>query len=218
MRRSVLSYRREDLGRGPGLCMVALHGGGATCAQLLPFCRSLTGVASVFAPEGPVPSEGRLGTLGPARDWFVEDERGAIEPSGFADSLHQVEQFIFDTIDDIRRPDVSQPGLYVLGLGQGGVMALTICAYWPELFKGIVSIEGRVPEIPGWDLPQSDLKQLRVLLVRDTQVGSAASGDAAKKSASRLASLGARVTMKDQAGASKLDESLGKQVSEWLAE
>src|SRR5512135_2841233 len=156
MRRSVLSYRREDVPGKTGVQMVALHSGSATCAQLIPFCSGLDGVATVFAPEGPIPSEGRFGTMGAGRDWFVEDEHGSIEPLGFADSLHQVEQFVFDTLDDVRAAGGEESRLWLLGLGQGAVMALTISTYWPELFAAVMSIDGHLPEIEGWEPPQTD--------------------------------------------------------------
>ncbi len=191
--------------------MVALHGGSATCAQLMPFCRSLDGVATVFAPEGPIPAEGRFGTMGAARDWFVQDEQGAIEPVGFADSLHQVEQFVFDTLDDVRAAGVTEPKLWLLGLGQGGVMALTISTYWPELFAGVVSIDGHLPEIEGWEPPQTDLNRLPVLLI-----GSGASGEGpGGRTASRLAALHAGVTRRESAGSGMPDASLIPLINEW---
>ncbi len=161
------------MGSSEGFNIIALHGSGATCAQLLPLCRELNGVTGIFVPEAPLPSAGRFGTLGPARDWYVETEEGTIEPVGFAESLQQVEQFVFDTVDDTGADAKTNPGLWLLGLGQGGVFSLTLSMFWPELFKGVISINGLLPEIPGWEPPHSEVKGLPVLLIRDPEDGDA---------------------------------------------
>jgi predicted esterase len=215
MRRSVLSYRREDAGTEAGLQVVALHGASATCSQLLPLCRSLPGISAIFVPEGPLPSSGRFGTLGAERDWFVEQGVGSIEPLGFADSLHQVEQFVLDTIDDVRSKGAEEPSLCLLGLGQGGVMALTLSIIWPELLRGVVAIQGNLPEIPGWDPPRREMRGLPVLLVGDTHMSDQPEGPVTR-SATRLATLGAHVVLEDVPGAGRLTSRLGTAISRWL--
>jgi predicted esterase len=215
MRRSVLSYRQENAGNNAGFYVVALHGAGATCAQLIPLCRSLTGVAGIFAPEGPLPSSGRFGTLGAEREWYVEQEERAIEPLGFADSLRQVEQFVLDSVDDLPGHEGSQPGLYMIGLGQGGVLALTLSIIWPELLKGVVSIQGYLPEIPGWQPPQREMKELPVLLVRDAEAIGPLAG-MISRSASRLACLGANVTTEDCPAARLLTPQLSASILGWI--
>lgn len=153
--------------------------------------------------------------MGTGRDWFVQDDHGAIEPLGFADSLHQVEQFVFDTLDDVRAAGGSQPKLLLLGLGQGAVMALTISTYWPELFARVMSIEGHLPEIRGWEPPQTDLNGLPVLL---TGSGSGSSDDSpTARTAARLSALHACVTTKERAVSGPLDPSLALLINEWGA-
>jgi predicted esterase len=203
------------MGSGEGLNIIALHGGGATCTQLLPLCRELNGVTGIFVPEGPLPSAGRFGTLGPARDWYVETEEGTIEPLGFAESLQQVEQFVFDTVDDTGTDANTNSGLWLLGLGQGGVFSLTLSMFWPELFKGVISVHGLLPEIPGWEPPHSEMKGLPILLIRDPEDRDSPE-DGISASSSRLTSLGAAVTVLDVSGARLLTPGLTQSISAWL--
>ena len=215
MKRSVLSYRQESAQAGAAVHFIALHGSDATCAQLIPLCRSLSASAGISAPEGPVPAPARFGTLGTERNWYMEHEDGSIEPAGFVDSLHQVEQFVMDTLDelDIRGPN--RPDIYLVGLGQGGALALTLSLFWPETFRGVVAVQGYVPEIQGLATPRREMNELPVLLVRDPKEDQQ---EAAKieGSASRLRSLGAPVTLQDIAGASALPPAVRESISSWM--
>ena len=215
MRRSVLSYRQESAQAGAAIHFIALHGRDATCAQLLPLCRGLSDSAGISAPEGPVPAPARFGTLGTERNWYMEHEDGTIEPTGFVDSLHQVEQFVMDTLDDLDSQGRNRPDIYLVGLGQGGALALTLSLFWPETFRGVVAVQGYLPEIQGLAAPHREMNELPVLLVRGPKEDQH-EGAKINSSASRLRSLGAPVTLQDIAGASALPLAVRESISSWM--
>jgi pimeloyl-ACP methyl ester carboxylesterase len=63
------------------------------------------------------------------------------ELTTFGDSLYHLETLLIDLVS-ARGNDAC----FLVGRGEGGVMALTIATIWPELLSGVISIDGPLPE------------------------------------------------------------------------
>lgn len=97
--------------------------------------------------------------------WFVgPDDRPA--PLFFGDALAEIERFLWDEVDRQDRPDAELP--FLLGVGQGAIVALATAAAVPDLLSGVIAIDGTFPIVPGWQPPLAPLDGLPVLLVSST--------------------------------------------------
>ncbi len=63
------------------------------------------------------------------------------ELTTFGDGLHHLETLLVDLSFG-----AGKARSFVVGKGEGGVMALTLAAIWPELLSGVVSIDGPLPQ------------------------------------------------------------------------
>lgn len=216
MRRSVLVYRKENAGKGiANLTVITLHGYGATSDQLLPLAQKLGNEVCILAPEGPQPVVPHLGTVTEGQLWFTTQGAGSPEPTLFGDSLYQVEQFLLDVVEEQNHWENADSPIYLLGFDQGGVLALSLACIWPELLGGVIAIQGYLPEIPGWTLPDMKANGLPALLVHDPEDNEFPE-ELVLKSKAQLNARGARVTLKYVAGARRLPLSLSKLISGWL--
>lgn len=94
--------------------------------------------------------------------WFIGDsERPA--PYSFGVGLSELELFLLDTLD--RRAPGNDALPYLLGLGQGGVMALSSATVQPDRLSGVIAIDAIFPSVPGWTPPLAPLDGLPVLLI-----------------------------------------------------
>lgn len=94
--------------------------------------------------------------------WFLGPQE-APSPIFFGDSLSEIERFLWDEID---RSDAETPQLpYLLGIGQGGIMAIATALAVPELISGVIAIDTLLPKVPGWNPPLAPMNQLPVLLI-----------------------------------------------------
>ncbi|WP_066557197.1 alpha/beta hydrolase-fold protein [Croceicoccus bisphenolivorans] len=82
-----------------------------------------------------------------------------VEPVGFGDALIQLEALTLDEVS-------AQPagGCVLVGVGQGGSMALVLAAIWPELFSAVIAIGAMWPKVPGWQPPDLAMPRTPVLL------------------------------------------------------
>lgn len=98
--------------------------------------------------------------------WFL----GPIErpsPIFFGDSLSEIERFLWDEVDRSGQESPQLP--YLVGIGQGGIMALATALAVPELISGVIAINTFLPVVPGWDPPLAPLNHLPVLLVNPAE-------------------------------------------------
>ena len=94
--------------------------------------------------------------------WFLGPQE-APSPIFFGDSLSEIERFLWDEID---RSNTDSPTLpYLLGIGQGGIMAIATALAVPELVSGVIAIDAFLPKVPGWNPPLAPMNQLPVLLI-----------------------------------------------------
>lgn len=99
--------------------------------------------------------------------WFL----GPMErpsPIFFGDSLSEIERFLWDEIDRSAQEAPELP--YLLGVGQGGIMALATALAVPELVSGVVAINTFLPKVPGWSPPLAPMNNLPVLLVNPVEI------------------------------------------------
>lgn len=105
--------------------------------------------------------------------WFIgPDDRPS--PIFFGDALAEIERFLWDEVD--RQPAAAEAELpFLVGVGQGGIMALAAAAAVPDLLSGVVAIDAFLPVVPGWEPPLVPLADLPMLLLE--REGSVAPGD-----------------------------------------
>lgn len=94
--------------------------------------------------------------------WFLGPDE-VPSPIFFGDSLAEIERFLWDEIDPAT---TAQPALpWIVGVGQGGIMALATALAVPELISGVIAVNAFLPKVGGWDPPLAPLNQLPILLV-----------------------------------------------------
>lgn len=94
--------------------------------------------------------------------WYL-GPTDAPSPIFFGDSLSEIERFLWDEVD---RSGSDTPELpFLLGIGQGGTMALATALAVPELISGVIAIDAYLPVVGGWDPPLAPMNNLPVLLI-----------------------------------------------------
>ncbi len=100
--------------------------------------------------------------------WFLGPNT-APSPSFFGDSLQEIERFLWDTID---RSGETKPELpYLVGIGQGGIMAIAAALAVPDLLSGVIAIDAFMPVVGGWDPPLAPVNNLPILLINPVETG-----------------------------------------------
>lgn len=100
--------------------------------------------------------------------WFLGPQE-APSPIFFGDSLQEIERFLWDTID---RSGEAQPELpYLVGIGQGGIMALAAALAVPDLISGVIAIDAFLPIVGGWDPPLAPVNNLPIMLINPAETG-----------------------------------------------
>lgn len=98
--------------------------------------------------------------------WFLGPQE-APSPIFFGDSLSEIERFLWDEVD---RSSAESPALpYLLGIGQGGIMAIAAALAVPELVSGVIAIDTFMPKVPGWNPPLAPLNKLPIHLINPRQ-------------------------------------------------
>ena len=96
--------------------------------------------------------------------WFV-GPMDRPSPLFFGDALAEIERFLWDEIDRQGSDRIELP--FLLGVGQGAIMALATAAAVPDLLSGVIAVDGRLPIVPGWTPPLAPLDGLPVLVLED---------------------------------------------------
>lgn len=212
MPRSMLVYQ-EVPETGPGTTLIGVHGSGGDLDQLVPLAREL-GDVRLIAPQAPRPvtpaTQGYSASSG-GFIWFFIQQVGNPEPATFGEGLWLVEQFVFDVRD---RQAHGQP-TFLLGVGQGAVLSVTLAGVLPEALAGVVAICGYLPDIPGWSLPVDDLQGLPVLLVHDP-TDAELPLSLVEKTRDELARRGASVELQAVAGAAQIPALAANAIKPWL--
>jgi predicted esterase len=166
MTRSTLIYR-DDEGdsREPIGTIIGLHGRGGDLGQFACLCRDLGSSFRLVTPQAArALTNTMLGALETdGFTWYLGEEVGRPEPATFGESLWQCEQFILG-VEDRQR---AQLPIFLVGYGQGAVLALALAGVVPESLAGVVAISGYYPYIRGWSLPVQELQRLPILLIND---------------------------------------------------
>lgn len=94
--------------------------------------------------------------------WFVGPQSSP-SPLFFGDALAEIERFLWDEIDRQAPGEAELP--FLLGVGQGAIMAIAAAAAVPDLLSGVIAVDGFLPVVPGWEPPLAPLDGLPVLLL-----------------------------------------------------
>jgi predicted esterase len=94
--------------------------------------------------------------------WYLGPE---LQPSPifFGENLAEIERFLWDEIDRQQTTEAELP--FLVGVGQGGIMALAAAAAVPDLLSGVIAIEACLPIVGGWTPPLAPLDGLPLLIV-----------------------------------------------------
>jgi predicted esterase len=94
--------------------------------------------------------------------WFIGPQDQP-SPVYFGDALAEIERFLWDEIDRQKNGPAELP--FLVGVGQGGIMALAAAAAVPDLLSGVIAIDAFLPIVPGWEPPLTPLAGLPLLLI-----------------------------------------------------
>lgn len=137
--------------------LIGLHGADASHRQIVPLLRVLADGRRIVAPRS---ARWSGFTEGGCFSWFLSLQPPQIEPMGFGDALAQLESLAREYADlDHSRSTV------LVGFDQGATMALALAALWPDLFAGVIAIDGGWPQVPGWRIPLRDMAEMPVLSI-----------------------------------------------------
>jgi pimeloyl-ACP methyl ester carboxylesterase len=94
--------------------------------------------------------------------WFIGPAH-APSPLFFGDALAEIERFLWDEIDRQGGEGAELP--FLIGVGQGAIMAIAAAAAVPDLLSGVIAIDGFLPIVPGWEPPLAPLDDLPIQLI-----------------------------------------------------
>jgi pimeloyl-ACP methyl ester carboxylesterase len=137
--------------------LIGLHDDQSTHLEILPLLRAIADGRRIIAPRS---ARWSGYDRGGRYTWFSSISPPLVEPVGFGDTLIQLESLVLDHQDT-----ATARGMTVLGLGQGGAMALTLAALWPELIRAVIAIDAVWPQAPGWRPPTRDMSSVETLLI-----------------------------------------------------
>lgn len=191
--------------------IVALHGDRGELDDLLPLARSLGPGQRIVAPEAARGVYAGLHIV--SRTWFG-GTRQRPEPASFGDSLAQLERFMYDV--RARQGTDRQPPPWLLGYDQGAVLALSIGIIAPDLISGVMAICGGLPTFSDPKLLDPVASDLPILLIGDGSNRPSAE-TRIDSTATRLAQLGNRVTVRWVEDVAQLGESVTNELRLWWA-
>lgn len=178
---SQLLFRKQELDPAGKLVAIGLHDKFGTMNDPLPLA-SVPGVRTIYSLQAARPVGAGIAFGGsPGFMWYLAERPEQPEPSTFGDSLIQLEDFLI-------RVSGRYGPLLLFGLGQGGVMALTLAQVWPERLAGVAVLDAGLAQL-SWSPAPRPLAGLPILL--------AASQKTSRIEASRdvLVELGARAEL-----------------------
>jgi predicted esterase len=209
-----LAYREFNPHRGRCRAIViAIHGEGEDLKQLATFCTNLDLPMKVLCPQAPRavnPRSVNANNEG-GYSWFFAHDIGRPEPATFGDCLWQFEQFIFDVLEHHGR---ATP-IFVVGIDQGALLALTLGSMIPQYLGGAVAINGILPEMRNCSVFSHDMLRMPVLIVRDP-LGPPELRERINRSASDLTFRNASVVIEEIKGLSQDISTASLPLSTWL--
>lgn len=188
MPHSILGYRTVPADSESAGTIITLHGNNQSSDAMLPLAKEVANGRRIEAPEaarGIYQFRTRTKST-----WYGGYDIHQPEPTSFADSLAQIERFIYDAMD---RSGHGAPRPWLIGYEQGAVLASTMAMIAPDLLSGVIALGGGLPELHTDLLPDPLQGEIPIQLIADSN------DDAVKSrieaSATRLTELGNRVTV-----------------------
>jgi predicted esterase len=216
LNQSLLLYEahRPSEGAAATALVLGLHDRGGDARQVLPLLAAISGLIAVEAPQAlrPIVTDTRGYVLdGQGYHWYFGSDASRPEPATFGESLWSLEAFLADLRE--RHPG-RKP--VVLGVGQGGVLAVSLALMVPDLIGAVVAVEGGFPVIRGWDPPERRADGLPVVMVHDSEAGASA-GDAFAEAVNRLQQIGYKTEIWNIPGVRTNLLLLAEKLTPWLA-
>jgi phospholipase/carboxylesterase len=160
---SVLSHRRvEPETNDHNRTLILLHDRDGGQDDLIPLGRSLGPEYRLVAPQAARGTH--LGTMVTGQTWYGGSDLDKPEPASFGDSLAELERFVYDELNRRHPSDETLP--FLIGVGEGAVMALSLSWVLPERVAGIVAIDGCFPAFRDFEPLTDASPRLPVLLIR----------------------------------------------------
>jgi predicted esterase len=145
------------------------------------------------------------------RTWFG-GTLASPEPASFGDSLAQLERIVYD--DRQRSEQWSAQCPWIVGVGQGAVLALALALTLPEFVSGVVAVGGALPRFRDATLLEGRPMNMPILMLSPSLDGSV-SPEHQQESLQRLQSLGADVRSVELELAAVLGESAATILRDW---
>ncbi len=125
------------------------------------------------SPDGPVTALESYKGVFVAKEivgytWFLGPDT-APSPMFFGDSLGEIEKFLWDEIDRSEESPAQLP--FLIGIGQGGIMALATALAVPDLLSGVIAVDAFLPKVGGWNPPLAPMNRLPILLANPKTTG-----------------------------------------------
>lgn len=136
--------------------LIGLHDAQSRPSDLLPLLRWIGAGRRIVAPRSARWSAYGRGGL---YSWYSSISSPLVEPIGFGDSLIQLEALILEeAAQELTAANI------LIGIGQGGTMALILAALWPEFCRAVIAVDAIWPIVPGWQPPELVMSATHVLL------------------------------------------------------
>ncbi len=197
------------------ITIVGLHDEGFDLEQLRPFEEVVGPRFRLVTPQAP--RSLTAASRGPGYEadgyrWYCGEDAAHPDTATFGESLWQVEQFL----DDVMEREGRNRRVFLLGHGQGAMLAATMAFIMPDRLAGVAAIAGYVPQISGWTPPTGNAGGLPVLLVRDPE-DQELPVDYVQRTADDLCRLDAAVDLQEVAGARHNPLAAGPVACGWFA-
>jgi predicted esterase len=209
---SVLDFRDSwTSDDAPGATILALHDKGGGLAGLDPV-RSMFGSRTRWV--APIAARGIYrGIDNIGRTWFGGTLANP-EPASFGDSLAQLERMLYD--DRQRREHWPEHPLWIVGVGQGAVLALAVALTVPELINGVIAVHGALPRFRDSTLLEDRPLTMPILMLNPSD-DITISLEQQQETVERLQKLGADAQLSAIPTVSEFSEATTSLLEDWWA-
>jgi phospholipase/carboxylesterase len=203
----------EPEGDGPFPTLIALHGFGASCQDLLGLAPELLGGSLlVIAPQGPIRVPIAPGYYGYA--WFPISRGGPPDLRGVEAARKALDEFLASAC---ARYPIDPSRVLVLGFSQGGVMAYDLALREPDAYAGLIALSSWLPEELARSYLATPAHQLLPTLVQHGSEDPMVPAARGSESHRLLREMGMPVTYAEYAMAHEISRESLADLNRWLS-